>query len=103
MRQCPKWVEPESSTLVPVQKEPVEESVKPNSRSASTSETSELVLPKVNYFQVIFTLPDRLSGLILGNRRELYDLLFHAAWRSLKEAICKVQKFQPAAQFMLHT
>ena len=29
---------------------------------------------KVNYFQVIFTLPDRLPGLILGNRRAL-DLL----------------------------
>jgi site-specific recombinase XerD len=39
-RQCPKWVEPESSTLVPVQEEPVEESVKPKSRPASTPETN---------------------------------------------------------------
>jgi hypothetical protein len=65
--------------------------------------TSELVLPEVNYFQVIFTLPDRLSSLILGNRRALYNLLFHAAWRSLDEAIREAGQFQPAAQLVLHT
>jgi hypothetical protein len=65
--------------------------------------TAELVLPKVAYFQVIFTLPDRLSGLILGNRRELYDLLFHAAWRSLDETLRSSGQFQPAAQLVLHT
>jgi hypothetical protein len=37
-------------------------------RAGWLDKTSELVLPKVNYFQVIFTLPDRLSSLILGNR-----------------------------------
>jgi len=65
--------------------------------------TSELILPKINYFQVIFTLPDRLSGLILGNRRVLYDLLFQAAWRSLDETLRASGQFQPAAQFVLHT
>lgn len=67
------------------------------------AKTSELVLPKVNYFQVIFTLPDRLSGLILGNRRALYDLLFHTAWRSLDEMLRSTGQFQPAAQLVLHT
>jgi hypothetical protein len=62
-----------------------------------------LVLPKVNYFQVIFTLPARLSSLILGNRRALYDLLFHTAWRSLDESLRGVGQFQPAAQLVLHT
>jgi len=65
--------------------------------------TLELVLPKVNYFQVIFTLPDGLSGLILGNRRPLYDLLFHAAWRALDETLRAAGQFQPAAQLVLHT
>jgi hypothetical protein len=62
-----------------------------------------LILPKVNYFQVVFTLPDRLSGLILGNRRALYDLLFHAAWRALDETLRAVGQFLPAAQLVLHT
>jgi predicted RNA-binding Zn-ribbon protein involved in translation (DUF1610 family) len=64
--------------------------------------TSQLLLPKVNYFQVVFTLPDdQLSGLILGNRRALYDLLFHAAWRALDEVLRDTGQFQPAAQFVL--
>ena len=33
------------------------------------SKTSELIVPGINYFQVVFTLPDKLSGLILGNRK----------------------------------
>ena len=72
-------------------------------RAGWLDKTSELVLPKVNYFQVIFTLPDRLSGLILGNRRALYDLLFHSAWRSLDEAMREAGQFQGAAQLVLHT
>jgi hypothetical protein len=58
----------------------------------------------VNYFQVVFTLPDDLlSGLMLGNRRALYDLLFHAAWRALNEMLRGIGQFLPAAQFVLHT
>jgi hypothetical protein len=65
--------------------------------------TEQLVLPEVNYFQVVFTLPDQLSGLILGNRRALYDLLFQAAWRALNETLREAGQFQPAAQLVLHT
>jgi hypothetical protein len=65
--------------------------------------TEQLILPKVNYFQVIFTLPDQLSGLILGNRRALYGLLFQAAWGALDETLRKIGLFQPAAQLVLHT
>ena len=65
--------------------------------------TEKLVLPKVNYFQVVFTLPDRLSGLILGNRKALYDLLFQSAWRALDETLRDTGQFQPAAQLVLHT
>ena len=46
-------------------------------RATWLSKTSELLLPNVNYFQVVFTLPDLFSPLILGNRKLLYDLLFH--------------------------
>jgi len=65
--------------------------------------TRELLLEGVNYFQVVFTLPDRFSSLILGNRKELYDLLFRSAWRSLDEVLRETGKFHPAAVMMLHT
>ncbi|QDV23080.1 Putative transposase [Aureliella helgolandensis] len=65
--------------------------------------TSQLVLPGVNYFQVVFTLPDKLSPLVLGNRRELYNLLFLAAWRALNHFLRRNGKFQPAALMVLHT
>jgi len=65
--------------------------------------TEQLVLPQVNYFQVVFTLPAQLSGLILGNRQALYDLLFHTAWRALDEKLRATGQFQPAAQLVLHT
>jgi len=65
--------------------------------------TEQLVLPTVNYFQVVFTLPAQLSALILGNRCALYDLLFHSAWRALDETLRDAGQFQPAAQLVLHT
>ena len=62
-----------------------------------------MLLPGVNYFQIVFTLPDRFSPLILGNRWELYDLLFRSAWQSLEELLREQGKFQPAALMVLHT
>jgi len=65
--------------------------------------TSELLLPGVNYFQVVFTIPDKLSSLALGNRRVMYDLLFHSAWRALRDTIAEEQGFAAAAGMVLHT
>jgi len=65
--------------------------------------TRELLLRGVNYFQVVFTLSDRFSPLILGNRQALYDLLFRSAWRSLDEVLRETGKFHPAALMTLHT
>jgi len=65
--------------------------------------TAELILPGMNYFQVIFTLPDKLSPLILGNRTILYNLLFRSAWKALAKCIRDEQGFQPAAVMVLHT
>jgi hypothetical protein len=63
----------------------------------------ELILPGVHYFQVVFTLPDKLSPLILGNRRTLYSLLFHVAWRALRKTLQATGQQRPAALMMLHT
>ena len=71
-------------------------------RAEWLDKTSELILPRINYFQVVFTLPDKLSGLILGNRKSLYDLLFQSAWRAL-DVNLREQQFQPAAHLVLHT
>jgi len=65
--------------------------------------TSELVLPGLNYFQVVFTLPDTLSPLILGNRQPLYDLQFRCAWRALNSCLRHNAKYHPAALMVLHT
>lgn len=65
--------------------------------------TSQLLLPGVDYFQVVFTIPDQLSALALGNRRILYDLLFQTAWQSLSSCLAREQGFQAAAVMVLHT
>jgi hypothetical protein len=65
--------------------------------------TEQLLHSQVTYFQCVFTLPDRLSSLVLGNRRELYALLFDAAWQALNGQIASECGIQPAALMVLHT
>jgi len=65
--------------------------------------TSQLLLPGVDYFQVVFTIPEKLSSLALGNRKLMFDLLFHCAWQSLQSVIEAEQEFTPAAVMVLHT
>jgi len=67
------------------------------------AKTAELLLPKINYFQVVFTLPEELWGLMLGNRRATYRLLFHAAWEALYEVLREELGCEPAALMVLHT
>jgi len=62
-----------------------------------------LILDGVDYFQVVFTLPSELSRLALGNRSEIYDLLFASAWAALSETIRAEQGYDPAAMMVLHT
>ncbi len=72
-------------------------------RTAWLESTRELLLPEVDYFQVVFTLPGELSALALGNRRPVYDLLFAAAWQALCEVLEEQFGFRPAALMVLHT
>ena len=64
---------------------------------------SELILEGMSYYQVVFTLPNQLSRLALGNRREIYDLLFRASWSALQTQITQEQGYDPAALMVLHT
>lgn len=64
----------------------------------------EDVLP-VTYFHLVFTLPHELSSLALGNRRQLYGLLFRTAWEALQELAADPRHLgaQVGAVMVLHT
>lgn len=64
---------------------------------------NELILDGVDHFQVVFTLPDKLSRLSLGNRTAIYDLLFASSWSALKQVIASEHGSEAAALMVLHT
>ena len=72
-------------------------------RASWIDKTAGLLLPDMPYFQVVFTIPDSLSSVILGNRRELYNLLFRSAWGSLNQSLRKENGQQASAAMVLHT
>ena len=43
------------------------------------------ILPKGRYFHVIFTLPASLNEGFITSQKEMQDILFQAAWQSLKQ------------------
>lgn len=55
-----------------------------NARTKWLAARSAELLP-VPYFHVVFTLPHELSGLVLQNKRLLYDLLFRSSAATLLE------------------
>ena len=57
----------------------------------------------MTYFQVVFTLLEELSGFALGNRREVYNLLFQSAREALRKPLETEQGFEAAATMVLHT
>lgn len=63
----------------------------------------QLILPGVDYYQVVFTLPSVLSEMALANRIELSDLLFTAAGKALSKTVRTQQGYEPAAMMVLHT
>lgn len=64
---------------------------------------TELLLPGVNYFQIVFTLPRQLASFSLGNRSEIFGLLLQAAWKGLHETLSAQLGVRPAAAMVLHT
>ena len=55
-----------------------------NARLKWLQARSAELLP-VPYFHVVFTLPHELSSLALGNKRIIYDLLYHASAEAMLE------------------
>lgn len=68
-----------------------------------TNRRSEL-LP-VNYFHLVFTLPSQLNMLILQNKEVLYNLLFKAVSKTLKEVALNPKNLGAQVGFfmILHT
>ena len=73
------------------------------SRADWVDKTAQLLRGDTPYFQVVFTLPDRLSSLVLGNRRALYRLLFRSAASALQRSIGQECGMQAASTMVLHT
>jgi hypothetical protein len=73
------------------------------SRADWVDKTAQLLRDDTKYFQVVFTLPDKLSSLVLGNRRLLYRLLFRSAASALQRSIGKECGMQAALSMVLHT
>jgi Transposase zinc-binding domain len=59
----------------------------------------------VNYFHVVFTVPHQLSGLMLQNKRVLYNLLFRCVSATLLEVAATPQRLGAEIGFLcvLHT
>ena len=72
-------------------------------RAAWLDKTTELLLPGMNYFQIVFTLPSQLASFALGNRRSIFGLLLRAAWQGLDELLRETLGVAPAASMVLHT
>lgn len=64
----------------------------------------DMLLP-VAYFHVVFTLPHELNELCLHHGKDMYDLLFQAAWHTIKtlSADPKWLGAKSAATMVLHT
>ena len=73
------------------------------SRAAWVDSALKKIVPGVDYYQVVFTMPEELSSLALGNRKVIFNLLFHTAWRSLKKVLADEQQYEAAASLVLHT
>jgi hypothetical protein len=72
-------------------------------RADWVDKTAQLLRGGTEYFQVVFTLPDKLSSLVLGNRRPLYRLLFRSAASALQRSIRDECGMQAASTMVLHT
>jgi hypothetical protein len=72
---------------------------------ADWMETQAADLLPVQYFHVVFTLPDAFNSLALGNKRVVYGLLFRAVSRTLLEVAANPKHLGARIGFLaiLHT
>ena len=56
-----------------------------NTQRESWVESRKADLLPVPYFHVVFTVPDKLNGLFIGNHGMMYDLLFRSVWETISQ------------------
>src|SRR5207237_3212053 len=74
------------------------------SRAAWLAHQAEQLLP-VEYYHLVFTLPDELSDLAKANPSTCYDLLFQAAATTIREVAANPKRMRAVAglRLVLHT
>ena len=72
-------------------------------RADWVDQTAQLLRADTAYFQVVFTIPQALSSVVLGNRRPLYRLLFRSAASALQDSLRAECGMQAASTMVLHT
>ena len=60
------------------------------------------ILPGVDYYQIVLTIPHEFNNLILANQVELYNLLMRSAWKAIQKLLKKLG-ISNGATLMLHT
>jgi hypothetical protein len=76
-----------------------------NSKKDEWIESGMKELLPVKYFHAVFTMPHQLNSLVMGNRKEMFTLLFNAASYTLLK-FAKDEKYlgaQPGIIAVLHT
>ncbi len=56
-----------------------------NTQREAWIESRKADLIPVPYFHVVFTVPEKLNGLFIGNPRLMYDLLFRSVWETISQ------------------
>jgi hypothetical protein len=76
-----------------------------NSKKEEWIESRLKELLPCKYYHVVFTLPHQLNSIILGNRKELFDVLFDASSYTLLKFAADTQYIgaQPGITSVLHT
>lgn len=74
-------------------------------KSASWLDARAEDLLEVPYFHVVFTVPEQVSALALGNKKRLYDILFRTASQTLLEIAADPKHLGASIGFLaiLHT
>src|SRR5262249_46217527 len=74
-------------------------------RSSQWLEDRQAELLPVPYFHVVFTVPEEIAALALGNKKEVYSILFRAASETLLEVAKDPRHLGASVGFLaiLHT
>jgi hypothetical protein len=74
-----------------------------NTQREAWIENRKADLIPVPYFHVVFTVPDKLNGIFIGNPRLMYDLLFRSVWETMAQFTYTKHRAETGMVSVLHT